>query len=95
MWIQRVKLLSNTLLTLAGVRLNAGFGSSLWQFLTDNAPDTAVTWWDVTIEFRDTDKSVQKDIARFCFDVESGQLFVRAVPYTERGFVPLSSELSE
>jgi len=61
----------------------------LWEFLDDHPDDAGVLWWDIEVSFRDTDESTHKELVRVCFDVESKQLFVRAVPHTERNRKPL------
>jgi hypothetical protein len=65
--------------------------SMLRKFVSDNVVsedpfnNVALTWWDIKIQFRDTDESVKEEIARLCFDVETDVLYATAVPYTERG----------
>jgi hypothetical protein len=73
----------------------------LAEFVADNpssddpAKNTALTWWDIPIRFRDTDESVQVELVRLCYDVESGVLYATAPPYTERGFTARSDSRPE
>lgn len=61
----------------------------LSQFLRDNPPNAAVVWWDIRIQYWDTDNAIkQGGVIRLCFDVDDGILFARAAPYTALGFKP-------
>jgi hypothetical protein len=63
----------------------------LSAFLKDNPEGAAVVWWDIHIEYWDTDNAIKVGgIVRLCYDVETGALFVRAAPYTALGFKPHS-----
>jgi hypothetical protein len=54
------------------------------DFLADNPPDAYVVWYDIAVEFRDVDESMQKDTARLSYWPSEQILSSSEVPYTRR-----------
>ena len=68
-----------------GIPCQARFGiepATIWKFLHDVNPDSALVWFDVTLECRDLNETLVETLVRICFDVESNALYATAVPYT-------------
>ena len=58
---------------------------ALCEFLQNNPEDSALVWWDIKVNFRDTNDAQAEDLIRLCYDVQSKALYTTGVPYTERG----------
>jgi hypothetical protein len=65
-------------------KIDTSAGAALESFLADTPDGIYVTWYDMKIEFRDTDESMRSETARLAYWPGERHLASVEVPYTRR-----------